>query len=209
MRRYLAVGLVFVTLATIAALMVFGPLTMAQKPAALPSTNPDSSSVGASVEAPPPPRPDPNYLWQMYSGVDFKPIDSSYGYDYVSGAGISSNYAGGAWFYAHVLLPAGAEIRQIKYYYVDNTDSASLSLDSKYYDPATANDTYISNEGTDGLSSSATIRTLTWSGTQAVDNSKYSYELIAYFSTGNAGLQLIGARVGYTVPGMFIPLTQK
>jgi len=142
-------------------------------------------------------------VYQFFVGTDFIPEDTSRG---STSSNVSSSPGGGpilqsvgsagTGFQARVGMPHGATIAEVVFY-TYSSGGAIATVSMARYVAAFSVGTVI---GSSTTFSGFTEIPLTLSGPTAVDNSQYSYAL-EWRPSAAGPANLLGARVGYTLPG--------
>lgn len=149
----------------------------------------DSSVLGSALTVP---------------GSVFAPRDGSSGtVKQYSGSGAINAVGGTGDFHYAVSLPQGARVTSLDYRYVDDEALVSSGLELVAFNSIGANgsesDTIVSASSA-GDNSSRRNSTGVPTGPAVIDNTKWSYVLV--WSPFQAGItmQLVGARINYTLP---------
>lgn len=159
-----------------------GPGKMATNPNAQPTLAPDGS------------------LTQTFSGYDFHPVISGTIYSFANFGGIYWTGTGDNNFWLRLDLPQDAKVTNVTFYYTDNDIASNIIFYFCTLNPTNHLLNNIKSMSTTGASNST--RTVTFTGTAAspiatVDNSIYSYYLLATFYSSDDSVVLWGAKVSY------------
>ncbi len=149
--------------------------------------------------------------YKTYSGNDFTARSSLVEFDYQSGGAIyATKLVGGASdkdsFVARLDLPNGARIVEVIFYVVDNTASNFIVAVTSYA-PATKGFTNLLFD-TPNLPANTSVQAITKAGNPitTVDNRNFNYVLRIQPQVTGTNHQIVGARVGYTVPTAYLPI---
>ena len=140
-----------------------------------------------------------------YAGVDFEPRDTSAGTtkDYISTGSIACRGTSDD-FMTPVHLPQGARITQLDYAYVDNRPATTNRIALRGFDVfgvgglLSIDVATTPSAATDGAD--RRVATTVLARPHVVDNGHYAYEIVWEPFGCGADLQLVGARVHYTLP---------
>lgn len=134
----------------------------------------------------------------IYTGVDFKPRESTSTYAYVTNGVIYQNGGTTFRFQAPLRLPQGARITKLTFYFVDNNATVDETLWLTRYVPGVSSLDLTSIRSA-GAATGLRSASVSGSPLTTIDNSRYAY--ILTWGTGVADVtnQLAGAAVEYSL----------
>jgi hypothetical protein len=138
--------------------------------------------------------PGTNYI--IFSGVDFKPINSTTSYSHVNVSGV---YASASYYYfvASVNLPQAATIKELEFYVTHNVSGTVLFYLS-LATPSTGNEAAIASNSLTTTDPGVVTVPVSILASHKVDNTSNKY-LLFWFPAGNGASEVLwGARLGYT-----------
>jgi hypothetical protein len=147
------------------------------------------------------------YLWR-----DFQPFQSSVNVSFTGDNADRRLYitSGGGEVTTRLQLPQGAQVTEVTYFYFDNTPAPQdLGMSITGESLATGQTTAVGSTAPTITSTSMMSATFTISPALVINNSQFSYEIHVglYAATPNLGFR--GARIGYTVPTVWLPLINR
>lgn len=151
-------------------------------------------------------------VYQSFSSMMFAPDrdTTQFAYNFTYGtqhltAGSSSE------FHMPLVLPQGAEVREITYWFRDNQPvNLTMGLCRVQHGEAAALCIIpASQPDTTGINTTSVVaRTVTGSPITTIDNVTYGYFLLVSVPWANPQLGLVSVRLGYTYPG-YMPAIQR
>lgn len=151
----------------------------------------------------------PGVLYRTFSGTRFQPTSSALTYSAMGGAIYATALpAGGFSFSLDFDLPAGATITEVVFFVIDN-DATNMDLSLRSYRPETDAFAAIASATSSGASPTLQIVVLPVNPPVQVDNTTTAYRLRVAPGVASAAHLLRGARIGYTVPVLFLPLIAR
>ena len=164
--------------------------------------------VGARVRYTLPSTPDLQV--KTFSGVHFYPSGSDLTYKALGAKLYALNLSSGRSFQVSLNLPSGVRIDTITFYFIDNSGQ-DISFAGRYYYPQTGSYSDKVTGSSDGASSSN--RTVTYSNLGAVMGVMDTYDMVSRLRVelGAEGqdMYLIGAKVEYSYPKVYLPLVNR
>jgi hypothetical protein len=151
----------------------------------------------------------PGTLYRTFSGTRFQPTSSALTYAASAGAIYATALPpGGYSFSLDFDLPSGATITEVVFFVIDN-DTTNMDLSLRSYKPET--DAFITLESASSSGASQTLQIIVVPVDPPiqVDNTTTSYRLRVAPGVGSSAHLLRGARIGYTVPVLFLPLIAR
>jgi hypothetical protein len=147
------------------------------------------------------------YLWR-----DFQPFQSSVNVSFTGDNADRRLYivSGAGEVTTRLQLPQGAQVTEVTYYYFDNTPAPQdLGMVISRESLATGQSAGFGSIAPTVTSTTMMSATLIISPALVIDNSQYSYEIYAGFYATTPNLGFRGARIGYTVPTVWLPLINR
>ncbi len=150
--------------------------------------------------------------YQTYVWRDVQPYQSGVTVAYFGDGANRRLYAtsGGGELAARLQLPQGAQVTEATYFYFKNTVTPSdIGMSILREDLATGQSAAFASSAPNITSTNIQSTTLTISPALVIDNSQYSYEIYVGLYAGTPNLGFRGARIGYTVPTVYLPLLNR
>lgn len=150
--------------------------------------------------------------YQTYIWRDFQPFQSSVGVSFTGDGANRRLYmtSGGGEVTARLQLPQGAQVTEATYFYFKNTVTPmDLGMSIWREDLATGQIAGFASIVPSITSTNMLSATLTVSPALVIDNSQYAYEIYVGMYAGTPNLGFRGARIGYTVPTVWLPLMNR
>jgi hypothetical protein len=220
MRRthLILVVLVAASALALAGLRLPAPLAVSAAQAAPPGPTvlQDGVPVDAAPDAPVPavgvaqPAASAAVFVQSIAGADFTPTDSNLQYTNQGASVYLTTAVGGFGLRTWLDAPVGATITNVTFFYIDNVPAEGLEFRVQRYDVSSAAaPTDLVARSTVGLPDTSAVGSISVDLATDVDQAQYAYGLRVAFSTASANLRLVGARVTYAVPVLFLPMIRK
>lgn len=151
----------------------------------------------------------PGTFYRTYSGTRFSPTSSALTYNAAGGAIYATALpVGGFSFSMDFDLPAGAAITEVVFFVIDN-DPTNINLSLRSYNPETDSFMILKSAATMGASPTLQTIVIPVDPPIQVDNTTTSYRLRVAPGVASANHLLRGARIGYTIPQVFLPAVAK
>ncbi len=151
----------------------------------------------------------PGTYYRTFSGTRFQPTSSELTFSASGGAVYATALPpGGYSFSLDFDLPQGATITEVVFFVIDN-NAANFGLSLRSYNPETDVFNILESASSSGASSALQTIVLPVNPQVQVNNATTSYRLRAAPGVGSNAHVLRGARVGYTIPLVFLPLVTR
>lgn len=149
----------------------------------------------------------PGVSYRTFSGISFQPTSSDLTYASIGGAIYATALPVGAFSFSVDLdLPHGAQITEVVFFVIDNDATKNMSLNLRAYNPATDSFTSIASATTTGASSNLQTIVIPVNPPVQVDNTTTAYRLRVEPGVIGSAHLLRGARIGYIVAQVFLPM---
>jgi hypothetical protein len=166
--------------------------------------------VGARLRYTPPAATELQALVKTFSGVHFYPSGSDLTYKALGAKLYALALSSGRSFQVSLDLPSGVHIETINFYFKDNS-AQDILFAGRYYYPPTGSYSDPLTGSTSGAS--ASNQTITYSNLAAVMGVFDTYDMVSRLRVelGAEGqdLLLIGAKVEYSYPEVFLPFVNN
>ena len=151
----------------------------------------------------------PGTFYRTFSGTRFQPTSSAMTFAASGGAiYVTALPAGGFSLSFDFDLPQGATITEVVFFAVDN-NAANIDFSVRSYNPETNIFTTLESAASSGASAALQTIVIPVDPPVLVDNTTTSYRLRVAPGVASSAHLLRGARVGYTVPLVFLPSVIK
>jgi len=150
--------------------------------------------------------------YQTYIWRDFHPFQTSVNVSFTGDGANRRLYvtSGGGEVTARLQLPQGAQVTEVTYFYFDNTATPmDIGMGVTRDSLATGEYATFALVTPSITSTSMMSSTLAISPPLVIDNSQYSYGIWVLMYAGTPNLGFRGARIGYTVPTVWLPLINR
>lgn len=153
-------------------------------------------------------------LYRTFGSYEFRPGDSNLTFAPFGSAIYAVNIPGSSSaFKAPLVLPNASQVTRVSFYIVDNNPTYNMTLQFYRTQPSANTSQYeIGYITTAGLPTSSAVQTVTIYGAPTltlIDNNLYAYSLrYTPVVAGNSHM-LVGARVEYSVPTLWLSVLQK
>lgn len=152
----------------------------------------------------------PGTYYRTYAGITFQPTNSGLTYSAIGGAVHATALpAGGYSFTLPLDLPPGATITEVVFFVVDNDATFNMTVELRSYTPETNTYSFLETQDTSGQSTVLQTIVLPVDPPIQTDLTTRSYLLRAAPGVPSSAHLLRGARVGYTVPQVFLPMVTR
>ncbi len=144
------------------------------------------------------------------SGINISPTGSSLTYRALGAKLYALVLSSGRSFQVGLNLPANIHINKITFYFKDNSDQ-NISFTGRYYFPLTGN--YLDPVNGSSSDTSDGIRTVTFSDIGSAMGVFDTYDMVArlrvVLGIEGQNMYLVGAKVEYIYPQVYLPLIEK